>query len=215
MVATDAGVSGARARLWSCKCSTLELSTSTGVPAPGRPPSIVVSRSRKLASRDSASAGVSVFFAGRLFWTQSGRLICRFEIAQFGDQSVAQGLRLIRGQHNPRRPDNLVLPPSGRLGERPLIRGRLRQGLNIETRNLIGVAAAPRSGASRSSSPAIPTRVNKAYRRAYVSAAPMRRGATVSAIGHTGHSDDSHSPEEWARVVVRRMSPASLSIAVV
>jgi hypothetical protein len=43
----------------------------------------------------------------------------------------------------------------------------------------------------------------------------MRRGAAVSAIGHTGHSDDSHSPDECASVVVRRMSPASLSIAVV
>jgi hypothetical protein len=31
----------------------------------------------------------------------------------------------------------------------------------------------------------------------------MRRGAAVSAIGHTGHSDDSHSPDEWARGVVR------------
>ena len=43
----------------------------------------------------------------------------------------------------------------------------------------------------------------------------MRRGAAVSLIGQTGHSDDSHSPDEWASVVVRRISPASLSIAVV
>jgi hypothetical protein len=43
----------------------------------------------------------------------------------------------------------------------------------------------------------------------------MRRGAAVSLIGQTGHSDESPSPEEWASVVVRRMSPASLSIAVV
>jgi hypothetical protein len=32
----------------------------------------------------------------------------------------------------------------------------------------------------------------------------MRRGAAVSAIGHTGHSDESHSPDAWASVVVRR-----------
>jgi hypothetical protein len=31
---------------------------------------------------------------------------------------------------------------------------------------------------------------------------------------HTGHSDDSHSPDECASVVVRRIRPASLSIAV-
>ena len=43
----------------------------------------------------------------------------------------------------------------------------------------------------------------------------MRRGTAVSAIGHTGHSDDSHSPDAWASVVVRRIRPASLSIAVV
>ena len=60
----------------------------------------------------------------------------------------------------------------------------------------------------------MPTRVNREYRRAYVSAAPMRRGAAVSAIGHTGHSDDSHSPDECASVVVRRIRPASWSIAV-
>jgi hypothetical protein len=42
----------------------------------------------------------------------------------------------------------------------------------------------------------------------------MRRGVDVSPIAHTGHSDDSHSPDEWASVVVRRISPASLSIAV-
>jgi hypothetical protein len=37
-----------------------------------------------------------------------------------------------------------------------------------------------RSGASRSSSPAMPTKVNRTQRRAYVSTAPMRRGAAVS-----------------------------------
>ena len=45
--------------------------------------------------------------------------------------------------------------------------------------------------------------------------APMRLGAAVSLIVHTGRSDDSHSPDEWASVVVRRISPASLSIDVV
>jgi histidinol-phosphate phosphatase family protein len=41
---------------------------------------------------------------------------------------------------------------------------------------------------------------------------PMR--AAVSLTGHTGQSDETHSPDEWARTVVRRMSPAS-SMAVV
>jgi hypothetical protein len=43
-----------------------------------------------------------------------------------------------------------------------------------------------KSGASRSSSPVMPTRANRAYRRAYVSAAPIRRGEAVSLTGHTG-----------------------------
>src|SRR4249919_2418466 len=43
----------------------------------------------------------------------------------------------------------------------------------------------------------------------------MRCGATVSATGHTGQSEDIHSPEECASNVVRRMRPASASIAVV
>src|ERR1039458_4375145 len=42
----------------------------------------------------------------------------------------------------------------------------------------------------------------------------MRCGAAVSLIGQTGQSDDIHSPDEWARMVVRRISPTSLSIAV-
>jgi hypothetical protein len=43
----------------------------------------------------------------------------------------------------------------------------------------------------------------------------MRRGADISPTAHTGHSEDSHSPEEWARTVVKRIHPASASIAVV
>src|SRR5258708_6368831 len=42
----------------------------------------------------------------------------------------------------------------------------------------------------------------------------MRCGAAVSLAGHTGQSDETHSPEEWASTVVRRISPPS-SIAVV
>src|ERR1022692_3422742 len=42
----------------------------------------------------------------------------------------------------------------------------------------------------------------------------MRCGAAVSLTGQTGQSDDIHSPDEWARMVVRRISPTSLSIAV-
>src|SRR6476620_4964303 len=62
----------------------------------------------------------------------------------------------------------------------------------------VAVTLTGRSGASRSSSPAIPTNVNKAYRRAYVSAAPIRCGVAVSPTGQTGQSDETHSPEEWA-----------------
>ena len=43
----------------------------------------------------------------------------------------------------------------------------------------------------------------------------MRCGAAVSLTGQTGQSDDIHSPDAWARIVVRRINPASLSIAVV
>ena len=43
----------------------------------------------------------------------------------------------------------------------------------------------------------------------------MRCGAAVSLTGQTGQSDDIHSPDAWARMVVSRISPASLSIAVV
>jgi hypothetical protein len=48
-----------------------------------------------------------------------------------------------------------------------------------------------------------------------VSAAPIRCGAAVSLIGQTGQSDDTHSPDEWARTVLNRISPAALSISVV
>src|SRR6516164_327878 len=43
----------------------------------------------------------------------------------------------------------------------------------------------------------------------------MRWEEAISVIGHTGHSEEIHSPDEWASTVVRRRSPASLSIAVV
>src|SRR5262245_15357215 len=43
----------------------------------------------------------------------------------------------------------------------------------------------------------------------------MRCGAEVSLIGHTGQSDDNHSPDECASIVVRWMSPVSLLRAVV
>jgi hypothetical protein len=42
----------------------------------------------------------------------------------------------------------------------------------------------------------------------------MRCAETISLIGHTGHSEEIHSPDECARMVVRRTSPASLSIPV-
>ena len=95
-----------------------------------------------------------------------GGLVRGFEIAEFGDQSLAQRFRLVRGQHDPRRPDHLTLPTSAHRGERQLINHRLRRRLNIETGCRTRVPPAARSGASRSSSPAIPTRVNNAYRRA-------------------------------------------------
>src|SRR5829696_7531955 len=43
----------------------------------------------------------------------------------------------------------------------------------------------------------------------------MRRGLAVSLTGHTGHSEETHSPDEWASTVVKRTSPAAVSIAVV
>ena len=43
----------------------------------------------------------------------------------------------------------------------------------------------------------------------------MRWGAPISATGHTGQSDDIHSPEECASIVVSRIKPASCSMPVV
>ena len=43
----------------------------------------------------------------------------------------------------------------------------------------------------------------------------MRCGAAVSETGQTGQSEDIHSPEECASMVVSWMKPASFSIAVV
>jgi hypothetical protein len=48
-----------------------------------------------------------------------------------------------------------------------------------------------------------------------VSAAPILRGAAVSLIGQTGHSDDSHSPDEFASVVVRRYAALSSGLDIV
>jgi hypothetical protein len=48
-----------------------------------------------------------------------------------------------------------------------------------------------------------------------VSAAPILCGAAVSLTAQTGQSEETHSPEEWASTVVKRMSPASWSIDVV
>src|ERR1700738_4635862 len=42
----------------------------------------------------------------------------------------------------------------------------------------------------------------------------MRCAEAMSVIWHTGHSDETHSPEECARMVVSRSRPASLSISV-
>ena len=42
----------------------------------------------------------------------------------------------------------------------------------------------------------------------------MRCAEAISAIRHTGHSEETHSPDECARMVVRRRRPPSLSISV-
>src|SRR5262249_1238523 len=47
------------------------------------------------------------------------------------------------------------------------------------------------------------------------SAAPMRWGLAISAIGQTGQSDAIHSPEAWASVVVKLTMPAVWSMAVI
>jgi hypothetical protein len=39
-----------------------------------------------------------------------GRLVRGFGIGELRDQPVAQRLRLVPGQHDPRRPDHLTLP---------------------------------------------------------------------------------------------------------
>jgi hypothetical protein len=72
-------------------------------------------------------------------------------------------------------------------------------------RRPVSARAVIRSGASRSSSPAMPTSVN----RAYVSAAPIRCGVAVSAMEHIGQSDVIHSPEACARTVLSRTIPWS------
>ena len=42
----------------------------------------------------------------------------------------------------------------------------------------------------------------------------MRCAEATSDIGQTGHSEEIHSPDECARMVVRRRRPASLSMSV-
>src|ERR1700746_3861994 len=44
---------------------------------------------------------------------------------------------------------------------------------------------------------------------------PNYQRAAVALPFQTGHSEDTHSPEAWTSVVVRRIRPLSLSIAVV
>jgi hypothetical protein len=59
----------------------------------------------------------------------------------------------------------------------------------------------------------MPTNVNSAYRRAYVSAAPMRCAEAISLIWQIGHSDETHSPDECARMVLvdfRRLNSRDL-----
>ena len=93
----------------------------------------------------------------------------------------------------------LTLPATPRLrtGRPPL----QRPGLQVEIRRVEIVLACDADKGEKG----IASRVGE--RR------PHRRGAAASAILQTGHSDDSHSPDEWASVVVRRINPASLSIA--
>src|SRR6516225_9920897 len=43
----------------------------------------------------------------------------------------------------------------------------------------------------------------------------MRRGAAISLIAQTGQSEAIHSPEAWAKTVLRRKIPAASSIEVV
>ena len=43
----------------------------------------------------------------------------------------------------------------------------------------------------------------------------MRWGVDVSAIEHTGQSEAIHSPDAWASIVVRLITPATASVDVV
>ena len=79
-----------RGLCFASACSLLGLPTASDIPAPTCPSSIAASRSRKLASTVSASAGVKVFFAGRFLWTQSAASSADLRSAELGDQSVAQ-----------------------------------------------------------------------------------------------------------------------------
>ena len=85
-----------------------------------------------------------MFLAARFLWSPIGGVVRGFEIGELGDQSVAHRLRLVRGQHNPRRPNHLALPTGARRGERRLIGHRLRRRLNIQTGSRV-----PRPGAAK------------------------------------------------------------------
>jgi hypothetical protein len=140
-----------------------------GLPRRGaRLPSLYGGEPFSEAGFDSFSIGaIQHVFHREVLVDPVGCRVGGFEIADLSDQSVAQGGRLVCGQHDPRRSNGFSIPTGARRDERLLISHRLRRRLNVETGSRIGVAARAKVWrASRSSSPAMPTRVNKAYRRA-------------------------------------------------
>jgi hypothetical protein len=160
----------------------------------------------KAVSTARTSASISVFLAGILSFAQSVNASAEFRAAtearSFSRRAEDASLDSI-GLRAGRRGADVRLEC---VAEPPPCESD--DGVDPDERPFpTDLAGRLGAGASRSSSPAMPTSVNSAYRRAYVSAAPMRWGSAISATAHTGHSDETHSPDEWARVVVRRRSP--------
>ena len=105
---------------------------------------------------------------GKVLVDPVGGLVRRLELAEVGDQPVAQRRRLVCVQNDPRRTDDLLLSVGDVAGglSSAARAGRSAAATPIYERprpcRRHRLAAFARSGASRSSSPAMPTSVNSA-----------------------------------------------------